>query len=123
MIETKDLFEKIFNEKTTNDDYLRKQKVEVLSLDEFTVTRFIKEYSTVHEAADKLQNHLELLHHQSATEEMIEVPLAPGEKAKSAKPVMKVVPKAPHLYSILVSKLYGLNGQVRPHNDIVEHFL
>ena len=54
MIETKDLFEKIFNEKTTNDEYLRKQKVEVLSLDEFTATRFIKEYSTVHEAADKL---------------------------------------------------------------------
>lgn len=109
-METKDLFDKILNEKFSNDEMLRRQKVEPLSLDEFTATRFIKEYPTLHEAAEKLLVHLELLHHKSATEELVEVVHEPSEKLKSPKTEYKVEVKAPHLYAVLINKIYGLNS-------------
>jgi len=122
MYETKELFDKIISEKTDDDNRLRKQRIDCLSLDEFTATRFIKEYPTLHEAAEKLNGHLELLHYGTATDELVEIELEPGEKPKSAKTPTKVVAKAPHLYAIYISKLYGLNGQKRTMGDITEFY-
>jgi hypothetical protein len=49
-------------DKAVKDDEYRKKKIQALSLDEYTATKFLNENATVSQAASELLQHLEALH-------------------------------------------------------------
>jgi hypothetical protein len=126
LIETKRFFDKILEEKTKKDTELRSKLIEPISLDELTTTKFLQSYPTVPDAAANLLQHLELLNSNTCTEKVIWTTpseFIEADQAGQTIPRFTLVSNTKHMYAVLINKLYGLSGEEKPHEDVVEYWL
>jgi hypothetical protein len=81
---------------------------------------------SVMEASQALLKQLQLLNKVTAKEKVVNTPkeeLLAADKLGKTLPKVTVVKNPMHMYAVLVNKLYGLSGENKPHDDVVEYWL
>ena len=95
-------------------------------MDENTVTKLLCNFSTVNEASTQLIEYLTYLNEAANKQKIVYASkndLAEAEKDGKTISKFKVEKNNRHMYAVLINKLYGLSGEKKPHEDVVEYWL